>query len=104
MEDTLLFVAKTTCTLYFDYEGDYWDDCNPKDLNPYYKKDDDYEVMRKGTILYFYENSKRDTDDDEYYGRAVYAVNSKGCCKMTYDELEDALEDTCLEIIDDKRK
>ena len=38
MEDTLLFVAKTTCTLYFDYDGDYWDDCNPKDLNPYYKK------------------------------------------------------------------
>lgn len=46
--------VKLTTTIYFDYDGEYWDTCSPKNDYPWMRLGEDYAMLRKGNILNVY--------------------------------------------------
>lgn len=103
MKKDCLMKVKTTCTLYWDYDSDCWDDDNPRDVYPLYTLNEDYELMRKGTILYVYENKDAGTAKDEYQGAFILLKNKYDNAVMTHETLVTLLQDKSFEIVEDYR-
>jgi len=98
MKDYLLKI-KVKQTLYFDYDGDGWIDDNPKSYSSsnHYRLYEHYELMRKGTVLYFY-NCEEDEEFD-FEGRL-----KNNFPKIKFNTIEDILNCSWFEILENNIK
>ena len=78
--------VKTLVTLYRDYDSDYVDMDSPKMDYPWYKLNEHYEVMRRGSVLTVYTRKQYFEDETERDG---IILTGKGPFYLILDSIDD---------------
>jgi hypothetical protein len=92
-----LIKAKTNRTLYHDYDDSYLDLDSPKQMYEHYKLGEHYSLLRKGTVLYFIEQ----TDEDAVNSYKYIGETKKGNGWIGYGSIEDIKKCHFLDILED---
>ena len=88
-----LMKIKTKCTQYLNYDYEFYSDFKPD----YGKLNEDYTIIRAGSILYI--RYEFDEDDDLRPPYKGYYKN--GNCPICFDELDDIKNNYLFEILED---
>lgn len=101
MKEKPLLVVKTTITLYEDYEENTWSDENPQWYcgDRYYKKDKDFSVLRKGSILKAYRYDDNVYEDGFVDNRIILIPNGESSSTFLFESIDEIKECNWFEVI-----